>query len=155
MKAIVAMILWIALFIGLIFGCTKAIKYFFDPHPTNIGPHETAYVGYGEYLTLPKADITITGPDFFTLRNLESKDVIYPVFVPPSIGEESFHFVTTKPPEGKYRVTHSSITLYSETPTSIMIKDDGFDNVFKSAIVVILAFLLFILGSHYIFDLFL
>jgi hypothetical protein len=154
MKAIIGMILWIALFIGLIVGCTKLIKYIYDPHPANIGPHETAYVENGDYLTLPKADITITGPDFFTLRNLESKDVIYPVFVLPSIGEESFHFVATKPPEGKYRVTHSSITLYSEIPTSIMIKDDGFDNFFKSAMVVILAFLLFILGFYYIGQLF-
>lgn len=147
-------LLWIALTALLIFGSIEAIKGTQGPNPANIGPHETVYVSGGYYLTLPKANITITGTDFFVITNQDTKLEIYPVFVPPSIGEDSFHFVTTNPPEGKYKVTYSSIALYSETPTSIVTQDNEFDRGLKTGTIVFLSLCLFVLGSAKIYHIF-
>jgi len=146
-------VLWIILVCGLIIGSIAAIKVIVGPNQENIGPHEIANVQEGDYFTLPKVNTTISGYDFFVLTNQKTKQNIYPVFVPPTIGEEYFHFVTTNPPEGKYKVTGASISLYSETPTSIIIQDDPFDRGFKTTLIVILVFAVFIFGSMILMDL--
>lgn len=148
MKTTSGILLMIALVIGLIYGSIKAIEYTQGPNPADIGPHETAYVSIGDYLTLPKANITATGHGFFILENQDTKDVIYSVFVPPSIGEENPHFIITNPPEGVYRVTRSSITIYSETPASITTQDSKINRAINTVVIVVIAIVIFILGLY-------
>ncbi len=148
MKTTSGILLMIALVIGLIYGSIKAIEYTQGPNPAAIGPHETAYVSIGDYLTLPKANITATSHGFFILENQDTKDVIYSVFVPPSVGEENPHFVITNPPEGVYRVTRASIALFSETPASITTQESKFDRTINTGAIVIFAIVIFIVGLY-------
>jgi hypothetical protein len=147
MKHIFGLVLWLALVIGLAIGCGKAIHYIQNPHPVSIGPHETAYVSDGDFFTLPKANITITGYDFYTLKSPQAKAMLYPEFVPPAIGEESISFIITNPPEGKYQVLRSPVVIFSEMPTTIQTEEGNFDKVIYSIGAVIVAILFFVFGT--------
>lgn len=153
MKSAVATVLLAILIIVLIIGCANAIKSIFTPRPVEIGPHDGAFVEIGDYVTTQDEGILISGYNFFTLQDQATKEEIYPTFIAPKQGEESFRF-ETNPPKGKYRVSLYPISVFSESPTSIVVQGSSFSNWLKSFFVVFVAFMLLILGVYIILRIF-
>ncbi len=154
MKSWFGFALWICAVVGLVISSVNAIKDIVDPKAINIGPHEIAEITDNDTFITPNANITIIGKDFFSLQDLETKTVVYSELVQAQIGEPSPHFAYTGQLAGKYQVSRSAVSIYSETPVTITTEADSSEKAGDVTLFVFLAILLFLVGSIVIFMIF-
>lgn len=147
MKERFGVALWILFVVGLVIFSVSAIKDVAVPKAVNIGPHEIAEITENDTFITPKANITVTGKDFFSLEDLETKTVVYSELVQAEIGEVSPHFAYTGQLVGKYQVSRSAVSIYSDTPVTITTEADSSEKAGTIALFVFLVILLFLVGS--------
>jgi len=127
--------IWIIIALFTLYVAIGMIVDSWSPNTFDIGPHEIRSVTYEDTVTISESNITITGQDYFEIQDLVSKEVTLPEIFPPSIGEDSPHFVIKGPPPGKYLLSGASANFYSETPTKITVRKDIEEAVLDSILV--------------------
>ena len=92
MKKRIGSVIWICFVIGLVYFSIRMTMAITIPKTVNIGPHEIAEITANDTFITPKAIITLRSKDFFTLKDMETKMVVYSELVQPQGGETSPHF---------------------------------------------------------------